>query len=135
MEALEDIGVRKDGGIDWRDEVLQSEPPRLLSYTFQTQISDTHRGELPSRVTSETSVHGRSCEAHFDPRNFRVSQRDLIARVMVGRSYRVSKAFLRLISRCPFRASVLGYPAKWWVNSNLSDRMYGSIVVKNYSWR
>jgi hypothetical protein len=59
----------------------------------------------------------------------------LRARVMVGRLYRASKAFLRLIFRCPFRAPVLGHPANRWVNSNLSDRKYGSIVVKNYSWR
>lgn len=45
--------VREDGGIDWQGEVLQSEPPRLPSYTFHMQLSDAHRGEGPSRVTFE----------------------------------------------------------------------------------
>jgi len=67
--SLDAIGVREDGGIDWQGEGLQSERPRLLSYT------------------------------------------------------------------CPFRASGLGHPAKRRVDPNLSDRKYGSIVVKNYSWR
>jgi uncharacterized protein YndB with AHSA1/START domain len=37
--------VREDGGIDWEGEVLQAQPPRLLSYTFHMQISAQHRGE------------------------------------------------------------------------------------------
>lgn len=45
--------IRSDGGIDWEGEVLRSEPPRLLSYTFHMLISDKHRGERPSRVTFE----------------------------------------------------------------------------------
>jgi uncharacterized protein YndB with AHSA1/START domain len=45
--------VREDGGIDWEGEVLQAQPPRLLSYTFHMQISAQHRGERPSRVTFE----------------------------------------------------------------------------------
>jgi uncharacterized protein YndB with AHSA1/START domain len=52
------LGLGKDGGIDWQGEVLQSERPRLLSYTFQMQISDTHRGERPSRVTFEFQSMG-----------------------------------------------------------------------------
>lgn len=31
--------VRSDGGIDWQGEVLQSQRPHLLSYTFHMQIS------------------------------------------------------------------------------------------------
>ena len=50
--------VRQDGGIDWEGEVLQSERPRLLSYTFHMQISDQHRSERPSRVTFELQPIG-----------------------------------------------------------------------------
>src|SRR5438552_9858420 len=50
--------VREDGGIDWRGAVLQSERPRLLSYTFHMQISEQHRGETPSRVTFELQPMG-----------------------------------------------------------------------------
>ena len=50
--------VREDGGIDWQGEVLQSERPRLLSYTFGMQISERHRGEKPSRVTFELQPMG-----------------------------------------------------------------------------
>ena len=45
--------VREDGAVDWHGEVLQAEPPRLLSYSFHMQISDRHRGEEPSRITFE----------------------------------------------------------------------------------
>jgi len=45
--------VREDGGIDWQGEVLQSERPRLLSYTFRMEISEQHRRDQPSRVTFE----------------------------------------------------------------------------------
>jgi uncharacterized protein YndB with AHSA1/START domain len=40
-----------DAKVDWQGEVLQSEPPRLLSYAFHMQISDQHRGYPPSRAT------------------------------------------------------------------------------------
>jgi uncharacterized protein YndB with AHSA1/START domain len=50
--------VREDGGTDWQGEVLQSERPRLLSYTFHMQISQVHRGEWPSRVTFELQPMG-----------------------------------------------------------------------------
>jgi uncharacterized protein YndB with AHSA1/START domain len=50
--------VREDGGIDWEGEVLQAQPPRLLSYTFHMQISEQHRGERPSRVTFELQPMG-----------------------------------------------------------------------------
>lgn len=50
--------VREDGGIDWRGEVLQSDRPRLLSYTFHMEISEQHRGERPSRVTFELQPAG-----------------------------------------------------------------------------
>ena len=43
--------VRKDGEIDWQGEVLKSERPRLLSYTFHMLISEPHRGDRPSRVS------------------------------------------------------------------------------------
>ena len=50
--------VREDGGVDWEGEVLQAQPPRLLSYTFHMQISARHRGERPSRVTFELASVG-----------------------------------------------------------------------------
>jgi uncharacterized protein YndB with AHSA1/START domain len=50
--------VREDGGIDWRGEVLASQPPRLLSYTFHMEISDEHRSERPSRVTFDLQPLG-----------------------------------------------------------------------------
>jgi uncharacterized protein YndB with AHSA1/START domain len=50
--------VREDGGIDWEGEVLQAQPPRLLSYTFHMQISAPHRAERPSRVTFELQPIG-----------------------------------------------------------------------------
>jgi uncharacterized protein YndB with AHSA1/START domain len=43
--------VRGDGGIDWQGVVLQSEQPRLLSYTFHMQITNEHRADRPSRIT------------------------------------------------------------------------------------
>jgi uncharacterized protein YndB with AHSA1/START domain len=50
--------LRKDGGIDWLGEVLKSERPRVLSYTFHMQISEQHRGDRPSRVTFELQPMG-----------------------------------------------------------------------------
>ena len=50
--------VREDGGIDWQGELLKSERPRLLSYTFHMQISDQHRTDRPSRVTFELEPMG-----------------------------------------------------------------------------
>lgn len=50
--------IREDGGTGLQGKVLQSDPPRLLSYTFQVQISDKHRGEQPSRVTFELQPFG-----------------------------------------------------------------------------
>jgi len=51
--------VREDGGIDWQGEVLQSERPRLLSYTFHMEISEEHRRDQPSeKPTFETTRHG-----------------------------------------------------------------------------
>jgi uncharacterized protein YndB with AHSA1/START domain len=43
--------VSEDGRIGLQGEVLEAEPPRLLSYTFHMQISSEHRAERPSRVT------------------------------------------------------------------------------------
>ena len=37
---------------------MQSERPRLLSYTFHMLISEQHRGERPSRVTFELQPLG-----------------------------------------------------------------------------
>jgi uncharacterized protein YndB with AHSA1/START domain len=50
--------IRADGAIDWQGEILKSERPRLLSYTFHMQISDEHRGERASRVTFELQPLG-----------------------------------------------------------------------------
>ena len=50
--------VRQDGGIDWQGEVLKTERPRVLSYTFHMQISDQHRRDRPSRVTFELQPIG-----------------------------------------------------------------------------
>lgn len=50
--------VREDGRVDWQGEVLQADPPRLLSYTFHMQISDAHKRERPSRVTFELEPTG-----------------------------------------------------------------------------
>jgi uncharacterized protein YndB with AHSA1/START domain len=50
--------VKEDGGVDWRGEVLQSQWPRLLSYSFRMEISEAHRGERPSRVTFELQPMG-----------------------------------------------------------------------------
>lgn len=47
------VHVREDGGMDWQGEVLRSDPPHLLAYTFHMLISDKHRRERPSRVTFE----------------------------------------------------------------------------------
>jgi uncharacterized protein YndB with AHSA1/START domain len=49
---------REDGGIDWEGEVMVSEPPRFLSYTFHMKISEEHRAEPPSRVTFELQPLG-----------------------------------------------------------------------------
>lgn len=50
--------IREDGGVDWEGQVLVSEPPRILSYTFRMQISERHRAERPSRVTFELQPAG-----------------------------------------------------------------------------
>ena len=50
--------LREDGGIDWQGEVLKSERPLLLSYTFHMQISEQHRGERASRLTFELQPMG-----------------------------------------------------------------------------
>jgi len=43
--------IAEDGHIGWEGEVLQFDPPRVLSYSFHMQISEAHREERPSRVT------------------------------------------------------------------------------------
>ncbi len=40
-----------DGGVAWAGDVLISDPPLVLSYTFAMLISEQHRTEAPSRVT------------------------------------------------------------------------------------
>ncbi len=52
--------LKADGGLDWRGEILQSDPPRLLSYTFDPQNFLQSKGisEPPSRVTFEISGLG-----------------------------------------------------------------------------
>src|SRR5260370_8161083 len=52
--------LKADGGLDWRGEILQSDPPRLLSYTFDPQNFLRSEGisEPPSRVTFEFSGLG-----------------------------------------------------------------------------
>ena len=50
--------VREDGGTDWQGEVLESDPPRRLSYTFRMLISDRHRRERPSRVAFDLEPMG-----------------------------------------------------------------------------
>ena len=62
--------VRQDGGIDWQGEVLKSERPRLLSYTFHMQITDQHRGERPSRVTFELEPMGSVVKLTLTHDNF-----------------------------------------------------------------
>lgn len=47
--------VKPDGESDWQGEVLQSEPPHLLSYTFQTLDSTI---PYPSRVRFELEQYG-----------------------------------------------------------------------------
>ena len=65
--------VREDGGIDWQGEVLQSERPRLLSYTFHMQISNEHRGERPSRVTFEIQPVGSVVKLFLTHQDFESS--------------------------------------------------------------
>jgi uncharacterized protein YndB with AHSA1/START domain len=43
--------VRSDGGADWEGEVLVSDPPRLLSYTFHMSMTAAHASDPPSRLT------------------------------------------------------------------------------------
>jgi uncharacterized protein YndB with AHSA1/START domain len=43
--------LRRDGGVDWQGEVLEVDPPHLLSYTFHMLISEAHKADPPSRVT------------------------------------------------------------------------------------
>jgi uncharacterized protein YndB with AHSA1/START domain len=45
--------LRPDGGVGLQGEVLECDPPRLLVYTFQMQISEERRRERPSRLRFE----------------------------------------------------------------------------------
>jgi uncharacterized protein YndB with AHSA1/START domain len=40
-------------------EILEAEPPRLLSYTFRNILNEAARNERPSRVTFVIEPHGR----------------------------------------------------------------------------
>lgn len=62
--------VREDGGVDWQGEVLQSDPPRLLSYTFHMLISEKHGSEGPSRVTFELEPMGSVVKLTLTHDNF-----------------------------------------------------------------
>jgi uncharacterized protein YndB with AHSA1/START domain len=52
--------LKSDGGLDWRGEILQFDPPRVLSYTFDPQgfLKSEGISEPPSRVTFEISQLG-----------------------------------------------------------------------------
>ncbi|HTN82148.1 MAG TPA: SRPBCC family protein [Sorangium sp.] len=45
--------VKEDGSFDWEGEILEADPPKLLSYTFGNK-----HGERPSRVTFELTLLG-----------------------------------------------------------------------------
>jgi uncharacterized protein YndB with AHSA1/START domain len=45
--------ITEDGSLDWQGLVLQADPPKLLSYTFDDQRGVENRRERPSRVTFE----------------------------------------------------------------------------------
>ncbi|MBI3129705.1 MAG: SRPBCC family protein [Candidatus Tectomicrobia bacterium] len=45
--------TKEDGSLDWQGEVLQADPPKLLSYTFDVAMGGEGRRERPSRVTFE----------------------------------------------------------------------------------
>lgn len=46
--------VRPDGGFDWHGEVLQADPPKLLSYTFLVDDEDAEA----TKVTFELEPYG-----------------------------------------------------------------------------
>ncbi len=48
--------IMPDGGVDLRGEVLQADPPKTLSYTFQCKDKDGAPVETPTRVTFEITV-------------------------------------------------------------------------------
>lgn len=48
--------LKPDGGIDLKGEVLQADPPKTLSYTFQCQNKPGAPEESPTRVTFDISV-------------------------------------------------------------------------------
>jgi len=48
--------LKPDGAVELRGEVLQAEPPRLLSYTFLTASGDRVPDEKSTRVTFEIST-------------------------------------------------------------------------------
>lgn len=47
--------IKDDGNSDWEGEVLQCDPPRLLSYTFHSPGKEE---EQPSRVVFELEPNG-----------------------------------------------------------------------------
>src|SRR5262249_736965 len=48
--------LKPDGSIDLKGEVLQAEPPRVLSYTFQSRDNDGSAIESPTRVVFEITA-------------------------------------------------------------------------------
>ncbi|MEP6668364.1 MAG: SRPBCC family protein [Chthoniobacter sp.] len=48
--------LKADGAVELRGEVLQAEPPRLLSYTFLTAAGDRVPDEKATRVTFEITT-------------------------------------------------------------------------------
>ena len=59
-----------DGSHDWHGEVLQSDPPKLLSYTFDLTPPGESGGEPPSRVTMELKPIGSAVRLTTTHDNF-----------------------------------------------------------------
>ena len=72
IQALE-----ADGSLEWHGEVLQSEPPRLLSYTFDITPPGEGRGEPASRVTFELETAGEVIRLTTTHDNFEVGSQVL----------------------------------------------------------
>jgi uncharacterized protein YndB with AHSA1/START domain len=50
--------LEADGNLDWHGEVLQRDPPKLLSYTFDLTPPGQEGGEPTSRVTLQLEPYG-----------------------------------------------------------------------------
>ncbi|HEY9658904.1 MAG TPA: SRPBCC family protein [Allocoleopsis sp.] len=69
--------VKDDGSSDWEGEVLQCDPPRLLSYTFH---APGEKQEQPSRVVFELEPNGSTVKLtlthdELDEKSFMVISR------------------------------------------------------------